>query len=240
MLFQRNKPFCVSSCRFISLHIIASAIVATSVATQLRPRVAQAEACPVILRPQPPLSTTSRIVGGRPSGDELASSMAYLINSENSYFTGILVAPTIVLSFVHPFDTNGRVFVGGRNNQSGTLINISSVVLHPSYKPNTVETNFYSLMYVVLASPAPSTARPVKVFTDPAYPKAASYVRHVGYGSLESIESTPVIRRVLHQVDVPVYNADECAKQYSSYIDAQSAKDVVYCAGYKNRNCSVW
>lgn len=88
--------------------------------------------------------------------------------------TGILVAPTVVVRLEIPFADNDRLFVGERDNTSGTPMPISSVVLLPSYLVDTGSASVLSLMYVVSPSPAPSSVRPGKVFKDSAYPDAAS------------------------------------------------------------------
>lgn len=218
------------------LHFFALGIAAVAIPARLQPRVAQDDTCPVVLAPQPPLSSTSRIVGGRPSGPELASSMALLHNG-SSFITGILIAPTVVLSYVTDFDASGKVYVGSQNGESGTLIPIEKVERHPSYSTSDSPYN-YDLMFTVLASPAPSSARPVKVSSSYSLPLPDSHVRHVGYGRFGSNEDNEEF--VLHQVDVPLYDSAECSRAFSGDFSAEAAESRVYCAGYKNRSCSFW
>lgn len=224
------------------LQLCALTIPATCLPLWLQPRVTQDDQCPVVWKPQPPLDTSTRIVGGQPSGEQLAASMVYLTYTEDGIIysqTGILVAPTVVLTGAgRGVKQTGEVFVGGRSFRTATKLPISSVVIHPSYDENADNRVLYKLMYIVLASPAPSTARPVKVISNHTYPDSGSFVRHVGYG--RSSQSDTNDRNILHQVDVPVYNQPQCAQKFSEYFASPEASDRVYCAGYENRSCSVW
>lgn len=224
------------------LFVIHSLVLLTTVSPvliHLESRVAQNDTCPVILKPQPPVDSSTRIVGGRPSGIELASSTVYLVSASKYYLTGVLVAPNIVVAYVgFEFNSSGKVYVGGQNYQMGKTISISKIVRHPLYDATRNDSFLYNVMYVVLASSVSSPYKPTKVSSDPSFPKPGAYVRHIGYGSFGSDKNNGSI---LHQVDVPVYEQSECMEQVSATIDTVNVSEKrVYCSGYKNHSCSFW
>lgn len=204
----------------------------------LQPRTAQdAEQCPVILSPQPP-DTSSRIIGGQPSSQQLASSMAVVVNDDGAFATGVLVAPTVIITYARRTSNTSKVYIGGQDAKDGTVNSVSSYTYHPSYNQDNENTELYNIMFVRLASPAPAFARPVKVLSDIAYPKPRAFVRQAGYGQIGTVTNT---NNTLYQIDVPVLDPEECALRFPGFlITSEIAETKVYCTGYKDRSCSHW
>lgn len=210
---------------------------------RLYPRVAQASACPVLLSPQPPVDTLSRITGGRKSGSDLASSMVLLQDIDNFFCTGVLVAPDIVMLNAACDLNNPSAYVGVQNLSSLYTIppiSIQTVVPHPSFNLSSAGFSLYNIAYAVLTSSAPSSASPMKVNNNFDYPSSFSVVRKAGYGYFSNNtddEDSTNVQRQLHQVDLPLVDIDECAF-YEGYDDV--VIDDTFCSGYQLGGCDSW
>lgn len=215
----------------------------------LMPRAAQEQQCPVKWTQQPPKKSTVRIVGGQIAGDALASSMALISyqNNTNVVYTGVLVAPTVVLTVAYGINTSWQVLLHDASTNMQTVpIRISSIQQHPRFNPeSSTSLIFYNIAYIVLESSAPSASRPVAVVSDPKHPETGSFVRHVGYGfqsppnqpSTDTEDSSVLLR----QVDAPVLQHSDCVQRFPRYVDSQTqAEEKVYCSGYDDRPCVPW
>lgn len=201
------------------------------------PRVSQADKCPVVLKPQPPESTT-RIVGGQPSGSQTASFMAYITDGLLAC-SGILVAPTIVVFGAHcSVNQTWLVYIGAKTqrNENALIRQIDNVETHPSFKPNDFS---HSLSFITLQSSVSNV--PVAVSSDTDIPRPGSFVRHVGYGYLDENNDVPNRDGTLHQVDVPIYTPQDCVSAYSDQKDSSVLSDQgLFCSGYPGGGCGGW
>lgn len=178
----------------------------------------------------------------RMAGEHLVSSMAYLVNRHGKSLTGVLITPQIVLSPIDDqFDLNGTVYIGNQTGKFGTVIPVSCIIRHPSYIPNYISRFYYNVMYIELARPAPLTARPVKVLSDPTFPRPGSFVRRVGYMLFNSTDKSKSGHHVLHQVDLPVFGSSNCHYLCpTSKIFKESVEYRVFCSVHTKHSCSFW
>lgn len=204
----------------------------------LAPRLAQSDdECPVLLEPQPPESV-SRIIGGDPSGSELADSIALISTigtSQRLISTGILVSSYhVVVSASSSINSTTLVYVGKKTASSlSGGITVESVKVHESYNENT--DGFYFHDFAILTLSTASTGTPVKVNSNLNFPQNDAAVRIVGYGG-ENANQSGI--GTLSQVDLPVYNFSQCLQR----LDRPSSwpSERLFCAFYENRNCSTW
>ncbi|KAK5994004.1 Trypsin [Cladobotryum mycophilum] len=174
----------------------------------------------------------TEIVGGTQAG---AGEFPYIVSLQENGFGhicgGVLVnARTVVTAghcTVNSTATNVKVRAGTNTwNSGGTLVSVSSLVLHPGYKEDSqgVPDNDVGVWHLSSSIPTSSTVAYAKLTASGSDPAAGSTVTTAGWGTTS--ENSQSIPARLNKVSVPVIARATCNTDYSGEITTN-----MFCAG---------
>lgn len=190
------------------------------------------------------LSMETHIVGGYEAGEEINKYTA-LINLDpnrwNSSCSGTLIGRSTVLTAAHCAVTlNSVVYFGFVDKTNpGTKRTISEIRTHPLYNSSSVYNgqSSYDMLFIMLSSPAPKSARAMRVNFNPSIPLTSSIVRVGGYGRLNMNAPLP---QALHQVDLKVLSSRECFDKFDQRNGYVQVEQVFCAVAIDGADCSPW
>lgn len=203
--------------------------------------IGQKTVCPILLLPDPPTVETDfkingspKIVGGRPSGRNIARYLVYLENSSGLACSGTMVAPNIVITAAHcELGKGSSAYIGGLSSREGTKIEVAKVIRSSEYRPiEQFFASLYDFSIVVLSQRAPRNTGYMSVNVNKSIPEEGSICRVAGYGKVAEDSSSGGKRKLL-QVDVPIPDKWDC--QIATVNGYNHSNHV--CAGYESGGC---
>lgn len=194
-------------------------------------------------------TSTARVVNGASANAEVANYLAFMTwpsSDGSSVCTGTLVSPDIVITAAHcdlpPDETT--IYIGGTRGlpSDGVLRQIAQVHRHELFDLDDKNSVPYDIAWIRLSEPVltgQEQVRYMKVNTNASIPLPLSAVRNAGYGlhDPDDLQSNP--SRSLHQIDLPVADADVCTARWQERgFNVDSNYQI--CAGYPQGLCGAW
>lgn len=239
-------------------HTSALAFPLTAAKTDLIPFI-RSSTCPVKLEQDPPQGSarftlpfnqtedllqrtvTPRIVNGDFIAPGLVPYMVAIFAKRSDedgggfgfVCTGTLVSSEWVLSAAHCKITDEFLVILNSRvaNNSTTIRRVDTVRQHPRFI-SVQETGPFDVVAFKLSTPAPPTAKFMKVNINPEIPKDRSFVRILGFGVTSETRGDSGI---LRQIDVPVVSNKKCQETYR-----RTDPTAQVCAGYSDGGCDSW
>lgn len=124
------------------------------------------------------------IVGGAPASRELAAQSAMIVSTRGASCTGVVVAPSVLLTAAHCVQPAADYAVVVFEAGTPRLIPITRIALHPRFEANSFETRRPTpdLALVRLASALPAAFRPARLSSEIALPARRTGFTLAGFG----------------------------------------------------------
>jgi len=172
--------------------------------------------------------TRNLIVGGVEAPAGRFSYAVSLKDDISGHFCGgSLISKSVVLTAAHcvAFDANVTVVIGRYNLTDDTVgdeIEVAEKVLHPNY--DMARSEDYDIALIFLARPAPADLGIVQVNADGSVPVAGTDLTYLGWGEVDSDDSTLNVSETLREVDSTVITNAMCS-EVAGFVDGTSWRD---------------
>ncbi|XP_050303752.1 trypsin alpha-3-like [Anthonomus grandis grandis] len=173
----------------------------------------------------------TRIVGGTEADIRQVPYQVSLKYFDQHFCGGTLITPDTVITAAHCFGVSYPSFTYpfftvkvGSNTTAGSSIAVKSVLIHPSYNNETIDSD---ICIVRLASNVTlnETVQLINVSTSDNY-VAGSYATVSGWGYTQE---NGTVASLLRKVSVPLVDRTQCGRYYRSVINI--TKNMI-CAGF--------